>query len=87
MIMKQQSFNLRVLMSVALPFSLFLVAAVDGMEQDQGGHRPNSNGSGTEQIKSKEERTSKKKKSDKQANTARMVAAISRDDQDNNTNN
>ena len=33
MIMKQQGFNLRVLMSVALPFSLFLVAAVDGMEK------------------------------------------------------
>jgi len=86
MIMKQQSFNLRVLMSVALPFSLFLVAAVEGMEP-HGYQQPNSSGNGIKRTKSTEELTSKKKKSDKQAKTARMVAAISRDDQDNKKNN
>ncbi len=84
MIMKQQGFNLRVLMSVVLPFSLFLVAAINGMEQ-QDGQQHNFNGSKTEQAESTEELTSQEKKEqDKRVKTAKMMAVASRNDDEYN---
>ncbi len=75
--MRQQGFNLRVLMSVALLFPLFLVAAVNGMDQqDRGSQGHNSNWSGTKGTKSTEKTTNFKKKPDKLVHTAKMIAAL-----------
>ncbi len=77
MIMKQQGFNLRVLMSVALPFPLFLVAAVNGMEQQgRGGHGNNSNWSVTKETKLTEKLLTSKKEQDKRVKTANIVVAL-----------
>ena len=83
--MKQQGFNLRVLMSVVLSFSLFLVAAVNGMEQN-GDQQHKFKGRQPKNKYLTKKLTSNKEDENKRVKTAKIMAVAScNDEEDYNT--